>query len=108
MRKPAVWVIEDERAISSALEILLVHAGYEIAVFARGAAFLDHLASSAPDLILLDLNLPDRDGLDLCREVRRRPAYIPIIMLTARNEPIDKLIGLEVGADLYLTRYCDR
>lgn len=107
MRKPVVWVVEDECAISSALQILLSHAGYDVAVFAQGAAFLDGLASLTPDLILLDLNLPDIDGLDLCREVRQGTSYIPIIMLTARNEPVDKLIGLEVGADLYLTKPYD-
>lgn len=108
MRKPIIWIVEDEYAISSALQLLLAHAGYDVALFTQGAAFLDCLTGAtpvaAPDLILLDLTLPDMDGLDVCRGIRRSPIYIPVIMLTARSEPIDKLIGLEAGADVYFTK----
>lgn len=76
-------------------------------MFARGADFFAAFASFQPDLILLDLNLPDIDGLDVCRAARDLAAYIPILMLTARNEPVDKLIGFEAGADIYLIKPYD-
>ena len=76
-------------------------------MFARGADFFAAFASFQPDLILLDLNLPDIDGLDVCWAARDLAAYIPILMLTARSEPVDKLIGFEAGADIYLIKPYD-
>jgi DNA-binding response OmpR family regulator len=107
MVKPAVWIVEDDQAVSDALRTLLMHAGYDATALMSGLDAVAQLESFVPDLILLDLNLPDLDGLDVCRAIRALPVYVPVIILTGRNEPVDKLIGLDAGADVYLTKPFD-
>jgi DNA-binding response OmpR family regulator len=97
-----VLVVEDEQSIASFVSLYLKKAGYDVKTAATGA---DALAQSGGDvsLIILDLMLPDIDGIDVCRSIRQR-SDVPILMLTARDEDVDKIIGLEVGADDYLTK----
>jgi DNA-binding response OmpR family regulator len=96
-------VVEDETSIASFVAAYLRNAGYGVKTAATAQAALIQLASDAPALVILDLNLPDGDGVELCRRIRKT-SDIPILMLTARDEDIDKIIGLEVGADDYMTK----
>jgi two-component system, OmpR family, response regulator len=96
-------VVDDDRDIRSLLAEQLGAAGFRVAVAADGAAMRQELDRNAIDLLILDLNLPREDGLALCREVRAASA-MPIIMLTARGDPIDRILGLEMGADDYLVK----
>jgi DNA-binding response OmpR family regulator len=96
-------VVEDESSIASFVALYLKNAGYRVQTAGTGQDALDALSRERPDLIVLDLMLPDIDGIEVCRRVRRG-SDIPILMLTARDEDVDKIIGLEVGADDYLTK----
>ena len=98
-----ILVVEDETSIASFVAAYLRNAGYGVQTAATAQAALIQLASDAPALVILDLNLPDGDGVELCRRIRKT-SDIPILMLTARDEDIDKIIGLEVGADDYMTK----
>jgi two-component system, OmpR family, alkaline phosphatase synthesis response regulator PhoP len=99
----SVLIVEDEQSIASFVALYLKNAGYAVRTAATGGAALNAFASEIPSLILLDLNLPDMDGIEICRRIRKS-SDVPILMLTARDEDIDKIIGLEVGADDYLTK----
>jgi two-component system alkaline phosphatase synthesis response regulator PhoP len=98
-----ILVVEDETAIASFVALYLKNAGYHVKAVGTGSAALNAMASEPPALIILDLNLPDMDGIEICRRVRKG-SDVPILMLTARDEDVDKIIGLEVGADDYLTK----
>jgi DNA-binding response OmpR family regulator len=98
-----VLVVEDEESIASFVAMYLRKGGFAVTVASTGAAALTRAAEDAPALIVLDLGLPDLDGIDVCRRVRQR-SDVPILMLTARDDDVDKIIGLEVGADDYLTK----
>lgn len=98
-----VLVVEDEASIASFVALYLKNAGYAVRVAPTGSEALTQFASGDVSLIILDLMLPDMDGIDICRRIRQR-SDVPILMLTARDEDIDKIIGLEVGADDYLTK----
>lgn len=104
-----ILVVDDEPNVASSLALLLQRNGYHTIVVHDGQQALDTLRTSSFDLALLDLNLQDPllDGLALCREIRARPAYLPVIMLTVRDSAADKVIGLEVGADDYVTKPFD-
>ena len=99
----SVLVIEDETSIASFVAAYLRNAGYVVTTAASAQAALVQLAGEVPALVILDLNLPDGDGVELCRRIRKT-SDVPILMLTARDEDIDKIIGLEVGADDYMTK----
>jgi DNA-binding response OmpR family regulator len=99
----SILVVEDEASIASFVAMYLKNAGYGVKVAASGTDALTQVAADAPALIVLDLLLPDIDGVEVCRRVRQ-DSDIPILMLTARDEDVDKIIGLEVGADDYLTK----
>jgi DNA-binding response OmpR family regulator len=99
----SILVVEDEASIASFVALYLKNAGYGVRRAATGGEALASVAQARPDLIVLDLMLPDIDGVDVCRRIRQR-SDIPILMLTARDEDVDKIIGLEVGADDYLTK----
>jgi two-component system, OmpR family, response regulator RegX3 len=101
--KPTVLVVEDEASISEPLASYLGREGYEAQVAATLASARDALDRAEPDVILLDVMLPDGDGRDLCREVRSR-SDVPIVMLTARGEEVDRIVGLELGADDYVVK----
>jgi len=99
----SILLVEDEKSIASFVAIYLKNAGYTVRVSGSGMDALASAAADPPALIILDLMLPDIDGIDVCRRIRQR-SDVPILMLTARDEDIDKIIGLEVGADDYLTK----
>jgi two-component system OmpR family response regulator len=96
-------IVDDDTEIRTLLAEQLEKLGYAVATAANGAQMFAILKSGPVDLIILDLNLPGEDGLTLCREARSR-RNVPIIMLTARREAVDRVIGLEVGADDYITK----
>jgi DNA-binding response OmpR family regulator len=98
-----ILVVDDEPKIVQLARDYLEHAGFAVLTAADGPAALHTVHSSKPDLIVLDLGLPQLDGLDVTRSIRK-DSDVPIIMLTARSEESDKLIGLELGADDYLTK----
>ncbi len=98
-----ILVVEDEASIASFVSLYLKNAGYEVRTAENGTDALAAVQSREPALIILDLMLPDLDGIEVCRRVRQR-SDVPILMLTARDEDVDKIIGLEVGADDYLTK----
>jgi len=100
---PNILVVEDESSIASFVSLYLKNAGYTVRTASTGGEALTMAAAEQPALIILDLNLPDIDGIEVCRRIRKS-ADIPILMLTARDEDVDKIIGLEVGADDYLTK----
>src|SRR5213593_375861 len=99
----SVLVVEDESSIASFVALYLKNAGYAVRTVANGSDALTHVAVETPGLIVLDLMLPDIDGIEVCRRIRKT-SDVPILMLTARDEDVDKIIGLEVGADDYLTK----
>ncbi len=96
-------VVEDEAAIASFVSLYLKNAGYDVRAATNGADALASVQSKQPSLIVLDLMLPDIDGIEICRRIRQK-SEVPILMLTARDEDVDKIIGLEVGADDYMTK----
>ena len=96
-------VVEDESSIASFVALYLKNAGYAVRTVSTGGDALAEAESQRPDLIILDLMLPDVDGIEVCRRIRQR-SDVPILMLTARDEDVDKIIGLEVGADDYMTK----
>ena len=98
-----ILVVEDEASIASFVSLYLKNAGYDVRAVTTGSAALNQVAAELPALIILDLMLPDIDGIEICRRVRKT-SDVPILMLTARDEDVDKIIGLEVGADDYLTK----
>ncbi|HEV8544673.1 MAG TPA: response regulator transcription factor [Candidatus Limnocylindrales bacterium] len=98
-----ILVVDDEPKIAALARDYLEHAGFAVVTAADGRAALEALARSRPDLVVLDLGLPELDGLDVTREIRRE-STTPIVMLTARDDELDKLLGLELGADDYLTK----
>jgi DNA-binding response OmpR family regulator len=99
----SVLVVEDEASIASFVSLYLKNAGYEVRTAANGTDALASAERDKPSLIVLDLMLPDIDGIEICRRIRQK-SDVPILMLTARDEDVDKIIGLEVGADDYLTK----
>ena len=99
-----ILIVEDEPDMATGLRDNLEFEGYEVRIARDGEEALASAAESAPDLILLDLMLPRRNGLDVCRELRHRGMRNPIIMLTARGQETDKVVGLEIGADDYVTK----
>jgi len=105
--KARVAVVEDDEDLAYTLVYNLERLGrYDVVRFASGLIALDALTARPPDLVLLDLNLPDVDGLTICRELRRNPATakVAVLMLTARAEERDKLLGFDLGADDYVTK----
>ncbi len=100
---PCVFVIEDEPKLASLLEDYLHAEGFSVRILHEGGDAVEILRQENPDLILLDLMLPGKNGMDICREVRTF-SQVPIIMITARVEEIDRLIGLELGADDYICK----
>jgi len=101
-----VYIIEDDPDISAIMEDNLKREGYKVKTYADGSKGYDAVVAKKPDLVILDLNLPGMSGIEVCKYLRNDEvtADIPIIMLTARSEEIDKIIGFEVGADDYVTK----
>ncbi|MCD6319649.1 MAG: response regulator transcription factor [Candidatus Desulfofervidaceae bacterium] len=101
-----VFIVDDEPDICELVSLHLGKSGFKVKSFLNASDFLETLSSQKPDLIVLDLMLPDMDGLEICKylKTQRETADIPIIMLTARGEDTDKVLGLELGADDYVTK----
>ncbi|MFW6136759.1 MAG: response regulator [Candidatus Aminicenantaceae bacterium] len=101
-----IAVVDDEPDILELVSIHLEKNGYRSQEFLNGESFIEFLKSSLPDLIVLDLMLPDMDGLEICKYLKKQEhlASIPVIMLTAKGEEVDKILGLELGADDYVTK----
>jgi len=101
---PTILLIEDEEAMLKGLKDAFEHHGYLVHSAKDGERGLELAQEVSPDLILLDVMLPGMDGFDVCRELRKRGFPVPILMLTARGEEVDKVVGLEIGADDYITK----
>jgi two-component system response regulator RegX3 len=98
-----VLVVEDEESFSDALSYMLRKEGFEVSVAATGTQALTEFDRTGADIVLLDLMLPEMSGTEVCRQLRSR-SNVPIIMVTARDSEIDKVVGLEIGADDYVTK----
>lgn len=98
-----ILVVDDEKPIADILQFNLIKEGYKVVCAYDGEEALEKVEEVQPDLMLLDIMLPKRDGMEVCREVRKK-YDIPIIMLTAKDSEIDKVLGLELGADDYVTK----
>ncbi|HIP71644.1 MAG TPA: response regulator transcription factor, partial [Anaerolineae bacterium] len=98
-----ILIVDDEPTITSALNYYFVQAGYKTILAHTGREALEKLALN-PDLVVLDIMLPDIDGYQICQHIREQPHYTPILMLTAKDTLQEKVIGLDLGADAYLTK----
>ena len=103
MEQGTIVVADDESNIADLVELYLEREGYRVVKAATGQATLDAVEAARPRLVVLDVGLPDIDGLDVCRRLRRTSS-IPVIFLTARDGEIDRILGLELGADDYITK----
>jgi DNA-binding response OmpR family regulator len=99
-----VLVVEDDKDIARLLDLHLRDEGYSVTVAFDGKTGLTQVLSKPYDIVILDLILPGMDGLEVCREIRNRKDYTPILMLTAKSTDVDRIVGLEMGADDYLTK----
>ena len=99
-----ILVIEDDPAVSQSLHTALTREGYEVICKTEGGDGLNYAKKSQPHLILLDVRLPDGSGFDVCRQMRQHGLHQPIVMLTAQQNEMDKVLGLEMGADDYITK----
>jgi DNA-binding response OmpR family regulator len=101
-----VAIVEDEAELAGLLEFHMSRAGYRTLVLAGFGGTLEALAQFDPDLVLLDVMLPDADGFELCRRIRNTPALaqVPVLFLTARSDEVDRVLGLEIGGDDYVTK----
>ncbi|MCX7973507.1 MAG: response regulator transcription factor [Candidatus Aminicenantes bacterium] len=106
MEKNLIVLVEDETALHELLRLHLEKAGFRFKAFAEAKPFLDYLEKNRPELIILDWMLPDADGLELCRFLKNKEETrsIPIIMLTAKSDEVDRILGLEMGADDYISK----
>lgn len=98
-----VLVVDDEESILELVEYHLQRAGFEVALATTGVEGYRMATATNPDLVVLDLMLPDMDGFEVCRRIRRK-SDVPVLMLTARADDVDKIVGLEIGADDYVTK----
>jgi DNA-binding response OmpR family regulator len=103
-RAPRILLVDDEQPIQTLLSFPLQRDGYEVVVASDGREALARYDEQPPDLVVLDVMLPRIDGLEVCKRLRAKGSTVPIIMLTAKSEEIDKVLGLELGADDYITK----
>ena len=104
MKRERLLIVEDERAVARGLEYALKAEGFEVFWARTGSEALELTRREQPDLITLDLRLPDMSGYDVCRVLRSENRRLPILMLTAKDEELDKVLGLELGADDYVVK----
>ncbi|ARJ37990.1 DNA-binding response regulator [Sporosarcina sp. P21c] len=104
IKQQKILIVEDEQSIQKLLEFTLQQAGYITVLANDGEEAVEKVLDEHPDLILLDLMLPKIDGIEVCRMLRKENIETPIIMLTAKGEEMDKIVGLEMGADDYMTK----
>jgi len=98
-----IYVVDDEENILEIIEYNLSRSGYNVKGFKNGISFLRYFSKKKPDLVVLDLMLPDSDGYDICKQIREE-SDIPVIILSAKSEEFDKVLGLELGADDYIVK----
>jgi DNA-binding response OmpR family regulator len=103
-KKTQILIVEDHKPTAGFVKATLEYQGYAVQHAQNGITALTYISSSPPDLILLDVVIPGIDGLEVCRRVRQREHYIPIIMLTGQSKEQDKVTGLDLGADDYITK----
>jgi two-component system alkaline phosphatase synthesis response regulator PhoP len=101
---PKVLIVEDDESMGAALKDGFSYEGYEVVFAGDGAEGLRLAIERAPDLVILDVMLPKMSGFDVCKEIRKTGSAVPVIMLTARGQEIDKVLGLKLGADDYVTK----
>lgn len=99
-----ILIAEDDLNIRQGLRDLLAQEGYEVVMAENGQVALDKFASEAPQFVILDIMMPELDGYSVCREIRRRDTDVPVVFLSAKSEEIDRVIGLELGADDYISK----
>jgi DNA-binding response OmpR family regulator len=104
MMKDTILVVEDDHAILSGLVDLLEDEGFKVCFARDGNKALKQYEAHKPDLVLLDIMIPEKSGFDVCKEIRKQDPLTPIVMLTAKGEEIDKVVGLEIGADDYIVK----
>lgn len=106
MKTPLVYIVEDDNNISEIESFALKNSGYITEVFETAKIFFKHLQNKKPDIVLLDIMLPDMDGLEILKKMKNTPDYkkIPVIMVTAKTTEIDKVKGLDLGADDYISK----
>ena len=104
MENDLIYVVDDEESIIDFVRLYLEKDGFQVKGFKDGKAAFDAIMQSPPNLVVLDVMLPGMDGFEVCRNLRLEENQVPIIMLTAKDEEIDKILGLELGADDYLTK----
>ena len=106
MNQSKILVVEDDHDIAQLLAITMKKAGYEVAVTENGYEALNSIRRHPPDLVILDLMIPGIDGFEVCKEMKRDPktGAVPVLIVTARGEEIDRIIGLELGADDYVVK----
>ncbi len=104
--KNNILLVDDDKDLTAALELKLGKDGFKVQTVADGESAVKWIRAKTPDLVVLDVNLPDMSGMDVCKEIRLDPrsSHVPIVMLTARDEEIDRVLGLEFGADDYITK----
>jgi two-component system phosphate regulon response regulator PhoB len=105
-RVPVVLIVDDERDLLSLVDFNLRQAGFETLLATTGEQALSHLRRRVPDLVVLDLMLPDISGVEICRQLKSdaRTRHVPVIMLTAKTEEVDRVVGFELGAEDYVTK----
>lgn len=104
MSSATVWLAEDEAAIADTLLYVLQQEGFTPRWFSRGLPLLEAMQQQPPDLVILDVGLPDINGFELCRQLLAQQPDLPVLFLTARSEEMDRLLGLEIGADDYVAK----
>jgi DNA-binding response OmpR family regulator len=102
--KERILVAEDDRAILTGVADLLESEGYEVIPAGNGAEALELFRRNSPDLVLLDVMMPKMSGYDVCRAIRGENAVVPVVMLTAKGQEVDRVVGLELGADDYIVK----
>lgn len=104
MQQVSVWLVEDEQGIADTLIYMLQQEGFSVQAFERGLPALDQSRHQCPDVAILDVGLPDISGFELCRRLLEHHPALPILFLTARSDEVDRLLGLEIGADDYVAK----
>ncbi|MTH45030.1 two-component system response regulator CreB [Intestinirhabdus alba] len=104
MQQTVVWLVEDEQGIADTLIYMLQQEGFCVEAFERGLPVLEQARHRQPDVAILDVGLPDISGFELCRKLLERHPALPILFLSARSEEVDRLLGLEIGADDYVAK----
>ena len=104
MQQALIWLVEDEQGIADTLIYMLQQEGFSVEAFERGLPVLEKSRQRCPDAIILDVGLPDISGFELCRRLLERHPALPILFLTAHSDEVDRLLGLEIGADDYVAK----